>query len=61
VLKVPGGHRERVSVAAALTISPRRHRLGLQFRTYPKAFVNQERAADFLRQVLDAQRSRGEA
>lgn len=53
VLKVPGGHRERVSIAAALTISPRRHRLGLYFRTYPKAFVNQERAADFLRHLLE--------
>ena len=37
---------------AALTISPRRHRLGLYFCTYPKAFVNQERAADFLRSLL---------
>jgi transposase len=37
---------------AALTISPRKHRLGLYFRTYPKAFVNQERAADFLRSLL---------
>jgi len=52
VLKTWGGHRERVSAIAALTISPRRRRLGLYFRTYPKAFVNQERAADFLRHLL---------
>jgi transposase len=52
LLKTWGGHRERVSATAALTISPRRHRLGLYFRTYPKAFVNQERAADFLRHLL---------
>ena len=52
VLKTWGGHRERVSATAALTISPRRRRLGLYFSTYPKAFVNQERAADFLRGLL---------
>jgi transposase len=52
VLKTWGGHRERVSAIAALTLSPRRHRPGLYFRTYPKAFVNQERAADFLRHLL---------
>jgi transposase len=52
VLKTWGGHRERVSATAALTISPRRRRLGLFFGTYPKAFVNQQRAADFLRRLL---------
>ena len=52
VLKTWGGHRERVSAIAALTISPHRHRLSLYFCTYPKAFVNQERAADFLRSLL---------
>ena len=41
MLKTWGGHRERVSATAALTISPRRCRLGLYFRTYPKNFVNQ--------------------
>ena len=35
-----------------MTISPRRHRLGLYFCTFPKNFVNQERAADFLRGLL---------
>jgi transposase len=52
VLKTWGGHRERVSAMAALTLSPRRHHLGLYFCTYPRAFVNQERAADFLRALL---------
>ena len=37
---------------AALTISPRRRHVGLYFGTYPKAFVNQERAANFLRALL---------
>ena len=40
MLKTWGGHRERVLAIAALTISPRRRRLGLYFCTYPKAFVN---------------------
>ena len=52
VLKTWGGHRDRVSAMAALTVSPRRHSLGLYFSTYPKAFVNQERAADFLWNLL---------
>jgi transposase len=56
VLKTWGGHHDRVSATAALTISPRRHRLGLYFRTYPKAFVNQQRAADFLRHLLEQHR-----
>jgi len=52
VLKTWGGHHQRVSATAALTISPRRHRLSVYFRTYPKAFVDQQRAADFLRHLL---------
>lgn len=44
--------REKVSVTAALTISPRRHRLGLYWQTYPQSFVNSERAADFLRALM---------
>jgi transposase len=59
LLKTWGGHRERVSAMAALTLSPRRHRPGLYFCTYPKSFVNQERAADFLRNLL--KRLRGSA
>jgi transposase len=52
VLKTWGGHRERVSAIAALTVSPRRRHLGLYFSTYAKSFVNQERAAVFLRNLL---------
>lgn len=52
LLKSWGGQHQRVSATAALTLSPRRHRPGLYFRTYPKTFVNQERAADFLRHLL---------
>ena len=52
ILKTPTSRREHVSAMAALTISPRRRRLGLYFCTYPKSFVNQEAAANFLRSLL---------
>jgi putative transposase len=52
ILKTKAAHRERVSLTAALTISPRRHRLGLYWRSYPRDFVNAQRAADFLRYLL---------
>jgi transposase len=52
ILKVQGKQREKVSITGALTISPRRHRLGLFWQTYPRNFVNAERAADFLRALM---------
>ena len=52
ILKTKTAHREKVSITAALTISPKRYRLGLYWRTYPKSFVNAQRAADFLRYLL---------
>jgi putative transposase len=52
VLKINGSHHDRVSVTAALTISPRRGRLGLYWQSYPKEFVNSARAAEFLRYLL---------
>jgi transposase len=52
VLKTKGAHREKVSLTAALSISPRRGRLGLYWRSYPRQYVNNERAATFLRHVL---------
>jgi len=52
VLKTKTAHREKVSITAALTISPTKHHLGLYWRTYPKSFVNAQRAADFLRYLL---------
>jgi len=52
VLKLKGSHHDRVSITAALTISPRRGRLGLYWQSYPKEFVNSERTADFLRDLL---------
>jgi transposase len=52
ILKTKAGHREKVSVVGALTISPRRHRLGLYWMTLPRSFVNAERTAGFLRGLL---------
>ena len=52
ILKTKAKHREKVSVTAALTISPHRHRLRLYWQTYPQSFVNAERAADFLRALM---------
>lgn len=52
ILKTKAAHREKVSVTAALTISPKRHRLGLYWRTFPRSFVNGQKAADFLRYLL---------
>jgi transposase len=52
LLKTKASHREKVSVTAALTISPKRHRLGLYWKTFPRSFVNAERSAEFLRGLL---------
>lgn len=52
ILKTKGAHREKVSLVAALSLSPRRGRLGLYWRTYPREYVNNDRAAAFLRYVL---------
>ena len=52
ILKTTGKRREKVSVTAALTISPRQHHLGLYWQSFPQSYVNAERAADFLRNLL---------
>jgi transposase len=52
ILKVRAKQREKVSITAALTISPRRQRLGLYWRTYPRQYVNSQRTAEFLRYLL---------
>jgi hypothetical protein len=51
-LIVSGQRRQKVSVIAALTLSPRRNRLGLYFRTIPKGSFNGAGVADFVRQLL---------
>jgi transposase len=58
VLKQRAAHRDKVSLSAALCLSPRRGRLSLRFRTYPKQYVNNERTAEFLRDLLRQVRGR---
>ena len=48
-LLVRGRHREKVSVIAALTLSPKRGRRGLYFRTIPNGSFNGAGIAAFLR------------
>jgi hypothetical protein len=52
VLKQKAACREKVSVIAALTLAPRRNRLGLYFRTRPKGYFDSEAVAGFLRELL---------
>ena len=59
-LRTWGRHRDKVSVAAALSVAPRHRRLGLYFRTDAKHYFNGERIALFLREeVLLAPARRG--
>lgn len=51
VVKHKANHREKVSIAGALVISPDRE-LDLHFRTYPKDYVNNDKAAAFLEALL---------
>jgi len=50
-------HRDKVSVAAALTVSPARGHVGLHYQSYPNGFVNAALYAEFLRAIL--RRTRG--
>lgn len=56
VLRQKGRHREKVSVAAALCVSPSDPRLRLAWQTRPNAYFNNEAVAVFLRQLLGASR-----
>lgn len=49
-----GGPREKVSVAAALWLTPRRDQLGLYFQTLPNDFFNAWNTAAFLEALLVA-------
>ena len=52
VLKQKARHREKVSVAAALWLTPSRDRLGLAFQTLVNGYFNNEAVADFLEAAL---------
>jgi hypothetical protein len=46
------GHREKVSVAAALWLTPTRDRLGLAFQTLVNGYYNNEAVADFVEAAI---------
>jgi transposase len=52
LLQRGSGPREKVSVAAALWLTPRRDRLGLYFQTLPNVFFNSWNVAAFLEALL---------
>lgn len=52
IFKQRAREREKVSLIAALVFGTALAELGLHFRTYPKDYVNNVKAADFLRALL---------
>jgi len=52
VIKQKAACREEVSVIAALTLAPRRDRLGLYFRSRPKGYFDSQAVAEFRRELL---------
>jgi putative transposase len=52
VLRQKSGHREKVSVAAALWLTPMRDRLGLFTQTLVNGYFNNEQVAPFARALL---------
>ena len=52
VIKQKAASREKVSVIAALSLAPRRNRLGLYFQTRPKGYFDSLGVAEFLRVLL---------
>jgi transposase len=52
VLRHRARQRDKVSVAAALTLSPSQGHVNLYYRTYPNAYVNNVAYAQFLRGLL---------
>jgi len=52
ILKAPGRKRQKVSLIAALSIAPRRNRIGLYFRCFPGGHITQREAAAFVRWLL---------
>jgi transposase len=52
IQKTPGRKRQKVSLIAALSLAPRRNRIGLYFRCFPDRHVTQVEAAAFMREVL---------
>jgi transposase len=57
-LRPKASHRQKVSVAGALWLAPRRHRLGLFFQTMPDGYFDNESVAGFLDDLLRHLRQR---
>jgi hypothetical protein len=51
VLESFAGHRDKVSVLAALSVSPQSRRVGLYFATETDRYITNEEVADFLRHL----------
>jgi transposase len=47
-----GRHRDKVSTIAAISIAPKRRRLGLYFQTDPRTYVDAAAVVAFLRELL---------
>ncbi len=58
MLECWGRHRDKVSVIAALTVSPARRRVGLYFATDPGSYITAAGVAAFLRDLLRHLRGR---
>jgi transposase len=52
ILKQDGGHRQKVSAIAALSLSPKRRQPNLRFQSIPNAGYDSLRTAEFLRLLL---------
>lgn len=52
ILKQDGGHRQKVSAIAALSLSPKRRRPNLHFQSLPNTGFDGRRTAEFLRYLL---------
>lgn len=58
VLESFGGHRDKVSAIAALSVSPKTRHVGLYFATETDRYISNEEVADFLRHLLRHLRGR---
>ena len=52
VIDADGGHRDKVSVIAGVSVSPTSQRLGLYFATEPDGFYTTDKVIEFLRDLL---------
>jgi len=52
VIATPGGAHQKVSITAAISLSPLQQKLNLYFQTWPNQYVDQDLSAWFLRGLL---------